>query len=179
MEQIPGTEMSIAPLDPRYPIGPFVAPAVITLADRSAWLHQIRVLPVEFRAAAEAADLDRHYREGGWTGRQLVHHVPDSHMNSYIRFKLALTEPTPTIKPYDEARWAELADTARADVHVSLALLENLHIRWVHLLEAMNEAEWQRKFRHPEIGEIDLSYALGLYAWHGRHHVAHLGLIRK
>lgn len=171
--------MSNAPLDPRYPIGPYAPPAVITASHRAIWIHEIRSLPAEFRAAAKAAQLDRQYREGGWTGRQLVHHVADSHMNAYIRFKLALTEDGPLIKPYNEARWAELADTAKTDVEVSLALLDNLHIRWVNLLESITEPEWQRTFRHPEIGEIDLSYALGLYAWHGLHHLAHLGLIRK
>jgi len=171
--------MSTAPLDPRYPIGPYSPPAVITASHRAIWLHEIREFPGEFRATAKAANLDLCYRAGGWTGRQLVHHVADSHMNAYIRFKLALTEDAPLIKPYNETLWAELADTKATAVEVSLALLENLHIRWVHLLEAMTDADWKRTFRHPEIGEIDLSYTVGLYAWHGLHHLAQLGLIRK
>jgi DinB superfamily len=171
--------MSKAPLDPRYPIGPYTAPAVITPGQRALWMHELRELPAEFRRAVKDADLELCYREGGWTGRQLVHHVPESHMNSYIRFKLALTEDTPTIKPYNEARWGELGDIQTAPIEASLALLDNLHIRWLCLLESMTEADWQRTFRHPEIGEIDLAYTLGLYAWHGRHHLAQLGLIRK
>src|SRR6185369_1907789 len=154
--------MATAPLDPRYPIGPYAPPAVITPSHRAIWLHELREFPKEFRAAAKHAQLDKRYREGGWTGRQLIHHVADSHMNSYIRFKLALTEDTPMIKPYNEAHWAELADSKTTPVEISLALLDNLHVRWLHLLESMTETDWHLRFRHPEIGEIDLEYALGL-----------------
>jgi hypothetical protein len=163
----------------RYPIGKYTAPEVITPAQRGLWLEDLRRLPGLLRAAAGAADLTREYRPGGWTGRQVVHHVADSHMNSFIRFKLALTEDTPTIKPYDEALWAELADQRLTPEATSLSLVDGIHERWLHVLEAMTEADWQRKFRHPEIGEVDLSYALGLYSWHGRHHLGHLGLIKK
>ena len=118
--------------------------------------------------------LDTPYRPEGWTVRQVAHHVPDSHLNSYIRFKLALTEQEPTIKPYDEDRWARLADTPTTPVEVSLALLDSLHDRWVRLLRSLRPEDWKRTFRHPELGPVSLEKNLALYAWHGRHHVAHI-----
>lgn len=163
----------------QYPVGRYQAPAEISAAQRKDWIEELRAFPRVFRAAAEAADLAGPYRADGWTGRQVVHHVADSHMNSYVRFKLALTEDVPLIKPYDEARWAELADTAVTPVETSLRMIELLHERWLNVLDSMSEEQWHRRFRHPEIGEISLGYALGLYAWHGRHHAAHLGLIRR
>jgi hypothetical protein len=117
--------------------------------------------------------IDTPYRPGGWTARQVAHHVPDSHMNAFIRFKLALTEDQPTIKPYDEARWAKLPDAA-LPIEPSLDLLEALHLRWVGLLEAMTEREFHRTFAHPESGVWRLDQYLAQYAWHGRHHVAHI-----
>ena len=166
------------PPDPRYPIGPFELAGEITDARRREWVEQIARLPAEFRAAVDAAGpsrLDTPYRPGGWTVRQVVHHVPDSHMNAFIRFKLALTEPQPTIKPYDEARWAELADVRDTPVETSLALLEALHVRWVALLRALTAADLQRTFFHPEQGVArTLEWALAQYAWHGRHHTGHV-----
>ena len=163
----------------RYPIGIYEPPATIDGAQRSVWLDDVREFPQLFRSAASDVDLSVPYRPGGWTGLQVVHHVADSHLNSYVRFKLALTEDVPTIKPYDEALWAKLGDTASTPAEVSLVFLEMLHHRWVNLLESMSDADWSRKFRHPEIGEIDLSYTLGLYSWHGRHHLGHLSLLRR
>jgi hypothetical protein len=122
---------------------------------------------------------DTPYRPGGWSVRQVVHHVPDSHMNAYVRFKLALTENEPTIKPYEEAAWAELADSASTPVDVSLTLLETLHDRWVRLLRSMTEADFARKFRHPQLGVVPLDKNLALYAWHGKHHVAHITSLRQ
>lgn len=133
--------------------------------------------PARLRAAVEGLDegqLDTPYREGGWTLRQVVHHVPDSHLNAYIRVKLALTEPEPVIKPYDEAAWAALPDTDRVPVAVSLALLDALHQRWVALWRAMSEADFAREYVHPDTGRHTLDYLLALYAWHGPHHVAHI-----
>jgi uncharacterized damage-inducible protein DinB len=118
--------------------------------------------------------LERRYRSGGWTIRQVVHHVPDSHMQAFVRMKLAVTEDTPTIKPYDEARWAELADVRLTPVGVSLDLLEALHRRWVVLLRAFTDQHFRRGFLHPEIGPMTVDDALALYAWHGRHHAAHI-----
>ena len=123
--------------------------------------------------------LDTPYRPGGWTVRQVVHHVPDSHLNAYCRFKLALTEQNPTIKPYDEAAWAKVADTARTPPGVSLTMLDALHTRWVILLESMTAADFGRPLKHPEKGSITLDWMLQLYAWHGRHHAAHITELRK
>jgi uncharacterized damage-inducible protein DinB len=132
---------------------------------------------VRLRAAVAGLSqeqLDTPYRPGGWTVRQVVHHVPDSHLNSYVRFKLALTEDAPTIKPYDEALWAQLPDAAATPIETSLALLEALHHRWVRMLESTSETDFLRAFRHPEIGMIRLDQNLAMYAWHGKHHVAHI-----
>lgn len=123
--------------------------------------------------------LDTPYREGGWTVRQVVHHVPDSHMNAYVRFKLALTENEPMVKPYDEAAWAELPDGADTPVEVSLAMLDALHQRWVPVLESIDEEGWKRAFRHPVIGVVKLDANLALYAWHGKHHTAHITSLRE
>ena len=123
--------------------------------------------------------LDTPYRDGGWTVRQVVHHVPDSHMNSYIRFKLALTEHEPTIKPYDEQIWANLLDARTAPVDPSLELLEGLHQRWAILLRSLTEDDVQRKFFHPELGTVTVDQYIALYAWHGKHHVAHITSIRE
>ena len=167
--------------DLRYPLGKFSFPDRVTADDRSKFIAQIAEAPVLLRAAVAGlsdARLDTPYRPGGWTVRQVVHHVPDSHLNSYLRFKLALTEDEPTIKPYQEDRWAELSDGRTGPVEVSLQLLENLHARWVTLLGSLSEAEWKRTFRHPELGPVSLEKNAALYAWHGRHHVAHISALK-
>lgn len=163
--------------DPRYPIGRFEAPARITPAHLGAWIADVEALPGQMRAAVAGlsdAQLDTPYRPGGWTLRQVVHHVPDSHLNCYVRFKWALTEAEPTIKPYDEGAWAELPDVAGTPVAVSLALLGAVHARWAVLLRSLTEADWGRRFVHPESGPTTLAEAVGSYAWHGRHHLAHI-----
>ncbi len=166
--------------DLQYPIGRFSFPESTTAEERETWIQEIARAPQELRAAVAGLSkeqLDTPYRPGGWTARQVAHHLPDSHMNAFIRFKLALTEDRPTIKPYDEARWATLAD-ATLPVEPSLDLLEALHLRWVRLLEAMSEQDYQRTFVHPESGSLRLDQYLALYAWHGGHHVAHIKSIR-
>jgi uncharacterized damage-inducible protein DinB len=168
--------------DPRFPIGRFDRSAPLTPEQIPALVEQIADVPAQVRAAVEGLDdrqLDTPYREGGWTARQLVHHLPDSHMNAYTRFRLALTEEEPTIKPYDEARWAELEDARTAPVEVSLTLLDALHDRWVRLLREMGPEDFQRTLRHPELGVMRLDSLLGLYAWHGRHHAAQLAALRE
>ena len=160
--------------DIRYPIGKFEWPADVTPAQRANYIETIETLPAKVREAVAkvpAAHLDTPYREGGWSIRQMVHHIPESHMNSFIRFKLALTEIEPTIKPYDEAAWAGLCD-AQAPVEGSLDLLDALHRRWVILLRGMSDADYERTFRHPEIGLVTLKSNLALYDWHSRHHLA-------
>ncbi len=145
-------------------------------------IDQIAAAPLRMREAVSGltpSQLDTTYRPGGWTLRQVVHHVPDSHLNAYVRFKLALTEDGPTIKPYDEARWAELSDTRDTPLNTSLAMLEALHDRWVRLLRSMAPADFQRQLKHPESGTMTLDALLSLYAWHGRHHVAHITSARE
>jgi len=167
--------------DLRYPVGKFQAVENVTEAQRREFIEAIAEAPGKLRAAITGLNeqqLDTPYRPGGWTVRQVVHHLPDSHMNSFVRFKLALTEDEPTIKPYDEKSWAELAD-AKAPVEPSVMLLENLHKRWLVLLKSIAPADWQRKFRHPERGPMTLEQNLQLYAWHGRHHVAHITALRE
>jgi len=164
--------------DLRYPIGKFHRPeAALTDDQRREFIDAIEQTPVRLTAAVKnlkPEQLDTPYRPGGWTVRQLVHHVPDSHMNAYVRMKLALTEDVPTIKPYDEARWAELPDSKTA-IEPSLAILENLHKRWVLLLKSLSPADWSRKYGHPEWPKpMSLDDTLALYAWHGKHHVAHI-----
>jgi uncharacterized damage-inducible protein DinB len=166
--------------DLRYPIGRFIPPATSLASVRSAHIETLRRLPGRLRAAVDSlsgAQIDTPYREGGWTVRQLVHHVFDSHANSYVRFKLALTEDWPTIKAYDEAAWAKLADS-RGPIDVSLALIDGLHERWVMLLEAMTEEDFQKGFVHPEHGRQKLATTLALYDWHSRHHTAHITGLR-
>jgi uncharacterized damage-inducible protein DinB len=167
--------------DPRYPIGEFSFDGTLTEAQKAKYLDDVEQTPPRLRAAvSDLSDpqLDTPYRDGGWTVRQVVHHVPESHMNSYIRFKLALTEEAPTIRPYMEDRWAKLPDATTAPVELSLVLLEFLHKRWMLVLRAMKPEEWKRTFRHPEIGLMTLERALALYSWHGRHHVAHVTSLR-
>jgi uncharacterized damage-inducible protein DinB len=167
--------------DLRYPIGKFVWPKTVTREQRESAIGDIAALPARFRDAVRglsAEQLDTPYREGGWTARQVVHHVPDSHMNSYIRFKLALTEDKPIIKPYDEAAWARLEDS-RGAIEPSLQLLEALHERWVALMRAMTAEEWKREFVHPERGPMALDVTVALYAWHSAHHLAHITRLRE
>jgi hypothetical protein len=168
--------------DPRYPIGKAQLEPRLTDEKRRELIDQIEEAPVRLRAAVAGLtpeQLDTPYREGGWTVRQVAHHVPDSHLNAYIRFKLALTEDQPPIKTYDEARWAELPDTRSVPVEVSLALLENLHLRWVVLLRALSAADFEKTLQHPDWGVITLDQLLGIYAWHGRHHAAHVTALRE
>jgi uncharacterized damage-inducible protein DinB len=163
--------------DPRYPIGRYERRDVLTPDERAAMIEQIAAAPQKMRDAVAGLtprQLETPYRDGGWTLRQVVHHVPDSHMNSYVRFKLALTEQTPTIRPYDEAGWAELADSVDTPPETSMALLESLHDRWVRLLRSMSADDFQRTLNHPENGLMTLDAMLALYAWHGQHHVAHI-----
>lgn len=168
--------------DLRYPIGQFqLDDDNLSDADRNAMIARIAETPARMREAVAGLtdeQLDTPYRPDGWTVRQVVHHVPDSHMNAFVRFKLALTEQEPTIRPYDEVAWAQLGDVGATPVEVSLRLLEALHERWVTLLRSIGEEEWQRTFRHPEIGTMTLSRLLALYAWHGSHHVAHVTALR-
>jgi uncharacterized damage-inducible protein DinB len=168
-------------MDQRYPVGKFVPEENLSDARRSELIAHIAETPAKLRAAVKGLDdkqLDTPYREGGWSVRQVAHHLPDSHMNAFVRFKLGLTEDSPTIKPYDEKLWAGLAD-ARLPIEPSLTLLESLHTRWVSLLKAMTADDYQRKIKHPELGELTLERYLGLYAWHGRHHVAHVTSLRE
>ncbi len=167
--------------DPRYPIGPFEPPDALDAAQRVTCIDQIAAAPAALRdavAGLDAGQLDTPYRDGGWTVRQVVHHVPDSHTNAYLRFKLALTEERPTIKTYDEKRWAETAEVNIVPVEVSLALLEALHRRWVPLLRALGPSDFARRMVHPEWGTPSLDQMLALYAWHGRHHTAHITTLR-
>ena len=168
--------------DPRFPVGKFQYDGPPSEEQKKKFLDEVALTPVNLRAAIKGlsdSQLDTPYREGGWTVRQVVHHVPDSHLNSYVRFKLALTETEPTIKTYDEARWAELADTKATPIEVSLTLLDSLHDRWVRLLRSLSPEDWKKTFRHPELGPMTLEKTLALYAWHGRHHVAHITELRK
>jgi uncharacterized damage-inducible protein DinB len=168
--------------DLRFPVGKFHYEGLLSEEQKQASLDEIARTPAKLRAAVKEfseAQLDTPYRPGGWTVRQVVHHLPDSHMNSYVRFKLALTESEPTIKPYAEDRWAELADSKSTPVEVSLTLLESLHDRWVRLLRSLSPEDWQRTFRHPAMGAMTLEKTLALYAWHGRHHVAHITSLRE
>lgn len=175
--------MEATTMDPRYPIGKYERVKDVTPEMRGQAIGEIAVAPARLREAVidlSEAQLETPYREGGWRVRQLVHHVADSHMNAYVRFKLALTETAPTIKPYEEKDWAELADAKTLPVTVSLGLLDALHERWVVLLRAMKETDFARTFVHPEhAGAQTVDWMLFLYAWHGRHHVAHVAALRK
>jgi len=169
-------------MDPRYPIGKFQMPADVSSAKRTEAIREIAGAPQKIRGAVQGlndAQLNTPYRDGGWTVRQVVHHVADSHMNAYVRWRLALTETEPTIKPYEESAWANLEDAAHAPVEVSLKLLEPLHERWVALLHSVKDHEFARTFRHPEHGVRTLDWMLFLYAWHGNHHTAHITELRK
>jgi uncharacterized damage-inducible protein DinB len=169
-------------MDPRYPIGKYTQLTGITPERRAAAIQEIASTPQKLRAAVAGLNdtqLETAYREGGWTVRQLVHHVADSHMNSYVRWRLALTETEPTIKPYEESAWANLEDAAHAPIDVSLRLIDALHERWVRLLHSLEPVEFARTFRHPEHGVRTLDWMLFLYEWHGQHHTAHITELRK
>jgi hypothetical protein len=168
--------------DLRYPVGEFSFPQSVSAQELALFIDQIADAPARLRGAIAGlsdSQLDTPYRPGGWTVRQLAHHVPDSHINSYMRFRLALTEEEPVIKSYEEKRWAELPDARSMPVEPSLVLLESLHARWVPLLRSLSNADWKRTFRHPELGLVSLEKNAALYAWHGRHHVAHITALRE
>jgi hypothetical protein len=163
--------------DLRYPIGRIEMPPTVEATQREPLIVAVESAPNELAQAAvglSAAQLDTPYRPGGWTVRQVIHHLPDSHVNAYVRFRLALTEEQPVIKPYAEAAWAELSDARTGPIDVSLTLLSALHSRWVALMRAMKPEQWERAFRHPERGLLRLDQTLAMYAWHGRHHIAHI-----
>jgi uncharacterized damage-inducible protein DinB len=169
-------------LDLRFPTGKFQRPASLDTAARARAIEIVTETPARLREAVHGlsdAQLDTEYRPGGWTVRQVVHHVPDSHLNAYVRFKLALTEDDPTIKPYDESRWAELPDVKTVPIATSLTLLEAVHDRWLAILRAMTPADFERMLTHPESGRQRLDQVLALYAWHGPHHVAHVTSLRQ
>jgi hypothetical protein len=168
----------------RFPVGQAQLPeGALSTAERTAFIQQLADLPAQLTAAARAAGGERlqlPYRPGGWTGRQVIHHLADSHLNSYVRYRLALTEESPAIKPYNEKAWAELPDVAAAPITVSLNMLEALHSRWVTLLHHLTDEQWQRTFYHPGYDRTyTLDQALALYAWHGRHHLEHVKLLSR
>lgn len=166
----------------RYPLGRFDFEQSITPDKLAFWIDTIETTPARLRHAVTGltdVQLETPYRPDGWTVCQVVHHMPDSHMNSYVRFKLAMTEDVPTIRPYHEDRWAGLAEARSAPVEVSLALLEALHRRWVLFLRNLAPEDFSRRFRHPDLGELDLGLNVGLYAWHGQHHIAHITCLRE
>ena len=167
--------------DLRYPIGKFVEQPFSDHLKKE-WLLDISALPTQLEYAVtnlDAAEMEIPYREGGWNIRQVVHHVADSHMNAYIRFKLGITEDTPVIKPYEEQLWAELVDS-RMPVNISITLLHALHARWYEILNSLSEEQFSRSVFHPEQQKkMSLWYLLGLYAWHGKHHTAHISSVRE
>jgi hypothetical protein len=168
-------------MDLQYPVGKFKWEGVITDEERRQLIAQIEQAPAQLRKALAGLteeQVDTPYRPGGWTVRQVVHHLPDSHMNAYVRFRLALTEDEPTIKPYDQERWATLKDARTAPAELSLSLLESLHRRFVLLLRSLRAEDFARTFLHPEMGVVTLDKYLGMYAWHGRHHIAHVTSLR-
>jgi uncharacterized damage-inducible protein DinB len=169
-------------MDLRYPVGPFEFEGTLSNEQRKRMIDEIAATPEKMRAAVRGLSeqqLDTPYRPGGWTIRQVVHHVPDSHLNSYVRFKLAITEEHPTIKAYDENVWANLDDARNAPIDISLDLLESLHRRWVLFLRSLSDNDFARTFHHPELGSVSVEKNVALYAWHGRHHVAHITSLRE
>jgi hypothetical protein len=168
-------------MDERYPVGKFSFEGHLSKSQVDEWIDEIEALPNLLKEAVNHLDdlqLDTPYRSGGWTIRQVVHHLPDSHMNAYVRFKLALTEEKPVIKPYDEGKWAELPDYS-LPIQSSLTLLDSLHVRWVKLLRSLSTKELEKIFIHPESGEVSVGKNIGIYAWHGRHHLAHITTLCK
>lgn len=169
-------------IDPRYPIGRFKRPETISQQDRTVAIAALAAMPGLLKAAVQGLDRHQHdtpYREGGWTVRQTVHHYADSHMNAFVRLRLALTEHNPTIKPYDEKAWAMLRDSTGAPAGWSLDLIESLHARWVMVLDSLTEGQWARTMNHPENGVTSIDLQTQLYAWHSKHHVAHITRLRE
>jgi hypothetical protein len=169
-------------MDPSYPIGEFEMPKEVTPARRQQAVEEIASTPAKMRAAVKGlndAQLDTPYRADGWTVRQVVHHVPDSHLNAYVRLKLALTEEKPTIKPYDQEAWAKLADSKLTPIEVSLTLLSTVHDRWDRIWRSLKPEQFSRPLIHPESGERNVDWLLFLYEWHGKHHTAHITELRK
>lgn len=174
--------MEAATSDARYPLGKFKPEGKLSYAQREHLIGELAEAPARLRAAVAGLDdaqLDTPYREGGWTVRQVAHHLADSHLNAYVRLRLALTENQPGIKPYDQAKWAELADAKTAPVELSLALLDSMHQRLVLLLKSLEVADFERTFMHPERGPMTIDQNLAMYAWHARHHVAHITTLRE
>ena len=169
-------------MDPRYPIGKY-EPQPFSEKQKKEWLNDIKFLPLSLENAIldlDAAQFDTPYREGGWTVQQLVHHVADSHLNAYCRFKLGLTEDNPTIRPYDQEKWANLKDSQNIPINVSITLLHALHTRWHEILVNMTDADFDRTVFHPEAKkQLTLWYLLGMYAWHSKHHTAHITALRE
>ncbi|WP_284037129.1 YfiT family bacillithiol transferase [Neobacillus sp. 114] len=168
-------------MDMNYPIGKFKFNGEITNIITKDWINEIEELPRLLQDAVKDLDneqLDTPYRSEGWTVRQVIHHLADSHMNAYVRFKLALTEEKPVIKPYDETEWAELSDY-KLPIDISLSLLESLHKRWTNLLRSLSRADLEKTFIHPDSGEVSVGKNIGIYAWHGRHHLAHITSLCK
>lgn len=168
-------------MDLRYPIGKFQYNEEEVINSRDKFINEIATLAEKLTAVLNnltEEQLNTPYREGGWTIKQVVHHLADSHMNSFIRFKLALTENNPVIKPYDENLWAELSDS-KIPINLSLDLINSLHQRWVILLNSMTATDYQKNLTHPEIGQLDLNKCLALYAWHGNHHTAHIAFLKE
>jgi len=168
--------------DIRYPVGPCVWSPEVSAEEKQQHLRDISELPLMLHAAVAGLapqHLDIPYREGGWSIRQMVHHIPESHMNSYIRFKLALTEDQPTIKPYDENLWGQMPDSRTAPIDMSLDLTDALHRRWSVVLSNMTDADFEKSVRHPEIGVLKLKSMLAGYGWHSRHHVAQIAATRR
>lgn len=168
--------------DPRYPIGPLVLPTTIDAADRASSLRDIADMPLHLTAAVNGltdAQLDTPYREGGWTVRQVVHHLPDSHLNAYVRMKKAATEDRPAVQTYDEQAWSELTDGRTGPVNLSLPLIFALHARWSAWLATLDEATLARTMKHPEWGDVSIDVMVSLYGWHCRHHVAHITTLKS
>jgi uncharacterized damage-inducible protein DinB len=166
----------------RYPLGKFAVDKDVTKEKRAAWIAELGALPLALRRAVQGLakeQLDTPYREGGWSIRQIVHHLADSHMNTLFRLKLCLTEQEPTIRPFDQDAWARTADVLTVEPHVSVGILEGVHARIVALLSSLAPEDFQRRFRHPERGPMDIDHTLQLYAWHGRHHLAQIAALRR
>ena len=174
--------MTIASIDDRYPVGKY-EPQPFSATQKKEWLNAIKFLPLTLENAIlnlDEAQLETPYRGGGWTVKQVVHHIADSHMNAYVRFKLGLTEDNPAIRPYEEKLWAELNDVKDLPINISLTLLHALHIRWYEALKDLSDEQWNRTVVHPEHNrQMTLWYLLGMYAWHGKHHVAHITSLRE